>query len=134
MPRSKIIVICKLCEIPFRRWSGQVNAKYCSKKCSCKSKHTKAFQSRAGKAGGYHKTLLRGTGTKTYIKEFGRHQHRVVMERYLKRKLRSGEIIHHIDGNKHNNCITNLELTTQPKHILKHLPEMLKSRKRKHGY
>ena len=45
-------------------------------------------------------------------------EHRVVMENYLGRLLTKGEVVHHLDGNKHNNQIENLELldksTTPP--------------------
>jgi hypothetical protein len=37
-------------------------------------------------------------------------EHRLVMEKHLKRKLRKEEQIHHIDGNKKNNNIGNLML------------------------
>jgi hypothetical protein len=32
------------------------------------------------------------------------------MEKHLKRKLISNEIVHHIDGDRLNNCIENLQL------------------------
>jgi len=35
-------------------------------------------------------------------------EHRVVVENFIKRKLRTGECIHHIDKNKKNNDIKNL--------------------------
>ena len=37
-------------------------------------------------------------------------EHRVVMERHLGRPLRRNETVHHRDGNRLNNDITNLEL------------------------
>ena len=44
----------------------------------------------------------------SYSKEYGRHTHRVEMERILGRKLKPGEVVHHIDGNKRNNDPDNL--------------------------
>lgn len=37
-------------------------------------------------------------------------EHRLTMEHYLGRYLTSKEIVHHIDGDKHNNKITNLAI------------------------
>ena len=51
---------------------------------------------------------------RTYTKEYGRHAHRVVMERKLGRKLKPGEIVHHIDGDKRNNDPENLMLFPSP--------------------
>lgn len=43
-------------------------------------------------------------------------EHLYVMECHLKRGLKSGEIVHHIDGDKANNNIENLFLTTVNEH------------------
>jgi hypothetical protein len=43
-------------------------------------------------------------------------EHIYVMECYLKRSLQKGEIVHHIDGDKTNNKIENLFLTTVSEH------------------
>ena len=42
--------------------------------------------------------------------------HRVVMEKYLGRKLETWEVIHHLDGNKTNNELSNLSITVQNVH------------------
>lgn len=66
----------------------------------------------------------------TYKKFLGRHEHRVKAEEILNRKLRSGEIVHHKDGNKHNNSSDNLEIITQSEHIKEHR-KVLKLARRK---
>lgn len=54
---------------------------------------------------------------KTYQKIHGRHVHRVVAEQKIGRPLRSDEIVHHIDGDIHNNRPENLQVMTQREHI-----------------
>lgn len=52
--------------------------------------------------------------------------HRYVMEQHLSRKLRSDEIVHHIDENKQNNDISNLEIMTRSQHASHHHGRHLK--------
>ena len=70
----------------------------------------------------------------TYRKLHGRHEHRVVAEQMLGRPLQRNEIVHHIDGNKHNNDPSNLKVMTQSEHMKAHWQEMAAARKTKHGY
>jgi hypothetical protein len=56
----------------------------------------------------------------TYRKVHGRHEHRVVAEQMLGRPLKRNEIVHHIDGNKHNNDPSNLQVMTQSEHVRMH--------------
>lgn len=53
--------------------------------------------------------------SKGYVRE-----HRLVMEGFLGRYLEIGECVHHIDGNKMNNSIENLELMTIEQHVRFH--------------
>lgn len=46
----------------------------------------------------------------TYKKIVSRHAHRIIAEQIIGRPLREGEVIHHVDGNKHNNHPSNLAL------------------------
>lgn len=121
--RVKEIRFCKRCNEPFHRKNGNVGAKYCSRLCSLRDLNTLEHQAKAGKVGGAIKKSRRGIFTKTtsYIKEEGVHQHRIVMEKKLGRKLNRGEIVHHKDGNKHNNDPENLQVMTQSEHIKLHL-------------
>jgi len=47
-------------------------------------------------------------------------EHREIIEKSIRRRLRSNEIVHHKDGNKKNNVLENLEITTKSVHMSKH--------------
>jgi len=47
-------------------------------------------------------------------------EHRYIMEQYLGRKLTKNEVVHHIDENKMNNNIENLQLLTRSEHSRLH--------------
>lgn len=43
-------------------------------------------------------------------------QHRYRMEQHLGRKLESGEVVHHIDGDRTNNDLSNLQVMSDREH------------------
>lgn len=49
--------------------------------------------------------------------------HRLVMSEHIGRPLLDGEVVHHLDGNKRNNNIENLELMSTRDHHLEHYQE-----------
>ena len=74
----------------------------------------KAANGEGGLANGYRKITIDGYRT---------YEHRHVMEQHLNRPLHDDEIVHHKDGDKLNNSIRNLELTSRREHV-KHHPEV----------
>lgn len=64
--------------------------------------------------------LGKGEG-KSYEKTLGVHTHRIVAEQKLGRKLKPGEVVHHVDEDKRNNDPSNLEvLESQAQHAALH--------------
>lgn len=53
------------------------------------------------------------------------YAHREVMVKKLGRKLKRGEIVHHLDGNKLNNDPANLKVISRESHIKEHGERLL---------
>lgn len=119
MPRPmNIPAKCILCSEMFLTNTFQLKmgwGKLCSRQCGNTYKARTTAATRRLK-------MLEQTEAKetTYKKLHGRHEHRRVMELHMGRALSSNEIVHHIDHDKHNNKIENLELTTRAEHASHH--------------
>ena len=65
--------------------------------------------------------IQRGKGSgKSYIKFLGRHEHRLVAEQMLGRKLGRYEYVHHINCNKKDNRPENLRVLSPAEHASLH--------------
>ena len=114
------------CVKHFRKWCSERMTDYNKDKNPMNKKWTKKMRLKKRE-----QVLERtGKGEKAYNKFLGRHEHRVVAERMLGRKLKKSEVVHHIDLNKQNNDEKNLVvLPSNSEHS--HLHQILKKGDRK---
>lgn len=114
-----MIKTCKTCnkefEIKNRTIEYMKSRKFCNINCYWKSPENKNTRFKKGHKcfiepkkewtgnHGYRVRTKKGTRT-------GHLVHRIVMEEHLGRPLKKGEHIHHIDGDRTNNIISNLML------------------------
>ena len=120
---SKVSCICYHCGKPFLRWPHEARGRvWCSQSCRMKTMNAERNPTRwqdenRDRKAARERMLGRGQG-KTYPKYFGRHEHRVVAEQMLGRPLEPGEVVHHINGDKTDNRLENLEVfPSQAEHM-----------------
>ncbi len=114
------IVKCENCGVEFKAYgskSSNAEHHFCCAACarSWRSQHMKDLNRELNKTrmtpevrSKLRDARLDSGAGKTYAKTYGRHTHRIVAEQILGRPLRSGEVVHHKDGNKRNNDPSNL--------------------------
>lgn len=109
-----------------RKWNSQRMSKYNKTENPMNKKWTKKMRLKKR-----DEVLERtGKGEKAYNKFLGRHEHRVVAEQLLGRKLKKKEVVHHIDLNKQNNEPSNLVVLPNTS-VHSHLHQVLKKGDRK---
>lgn len=104
--RTRKLVKCQYCGKEFETTRNQ----FCSKDCAYKYK-VEHYKHKIYQENGYNVIFING-----YNKKGNAKQHRVIMEKYICRKLRQDEIVHHINGIKNDNRIDNLKIMTVSEH------------------
>ena len=104
---------CCICKEKYLASKYKPNSKTCS--IICRNTYVSRISSK--KRGNKQRGRGKGLG---YTKLNGKHEHRVVMEKKLGRKLKSNELVHHKDENKKNNNQNNLQLTNRSNHAKIH--------------
>lgn len=132
--------ICKQCAKRFRTYPSKVKLGrgiYCSKVCSNMNtliipgqRLSENTEFKKGEKHPWHKghTFIRSRkgcnpyrliyspdhpnkDSRGYVRE-----HRLIVEKHIKRYLHKDEIVHHVDGNTLNNDITNLQVMSKKEH------------------
>lgn len=107
---------CPICEERFHTPRSKP-ARYCSRDCREQARNKEGYVT----SHGYVRINVDGKGSV--------YQHRRVMEEHLGRDLLPNEHVHHRNGDKRDNRIDNLELTTVDTH---HVHHILSTWSRKH--
>lgn len=104
MQRNMRSLTCEFCGRAFTARPISTNGKprrFCSRQCA-------------------YDGLRRAEVRQRYRYRGNKREHRLVMEQILGRPLSRNEIVHHKDGNGHNNSPENLEVLTQAEHMQHH--------------
>jgi len=123
---QRIKINCVTCEKTFEDTSSKIKRgrKFCSRSCasnhdSRRGKNSPSYKNgKCANAEGYILVLSTEhphTNKNGYVLE-----HRLIMEKKLKRHLTRKEIIHHKNGIKSDNRIVNLELLSRNQHNKTH--------------
>lgn len=118
--------VCKICNKSFEKpyscskkeWEKRV---YCSKPCKYADGY---FLLGGSKNPNYKGGTINRAGYRI-INVLGKRtrEHRDIIEKFIGRKLKSNEVIHHINGNRLDNRLENLKIMNKKEHHRLHYPK-----------
>ncbi len=102
---------CPACSRPFR--PARASSRFCSKPCArtINGGHNFKGESWWTSSKGYVVGRMWIDGAPRHVK-----RHRWLVEQHLGRRLEPHEDVHHVDGNKQNNDLSNLEVVSHAEH------------------
>lgn len=128
---KQVELVCEHCGCTYTRKPSRVKkSRFCSRKCCghwvYEFKNKDKFLEQSKLSGSMSPTWKGGVqviGGYRLVSRGGKRkqEHRLVMEENIGRELSREEIVHHINGDKLDNRIKNLEILTQSEHIKKHI-------------
>ena len=118
--KTGCLICCKHCNKQFY----STRHKFCSKECA-RQYRKENYNHKIYEENGYLVKYING-----YNKKGNAKIHRIIMEEYLERKLSPDEVVHHINHNKKDNRIENLQVMSRGEHSKIHrLDELNKGKK-----
>lgn len=118
--------MCEICKtVVFRNERSDAKYRFCSKKCAGKagvrlaSQVDKSGSKNPAWRGGVQ--IFCGYRMISIGKKKRQFEHRMKMEKKLGRTLLKNEIVHHKNGDKLDNRLSNLKIMTQSEHIKEHM-------------
>ena len=138
---SKILIPCDECGVIFAKPKCRIHkVNFCCRKCmdNYNSKRFTTYNENENPMNAKGRTIEQrfamrkrrilakdrvGKEAQTYNRQFGELEHRKIMRLKLGRPLEESEVVHHKDGNPHNNKPSNLQVMTRSEHTRLHIRE-----------
>lgn len=132
------MIACKHCRRPFT--PKRREQEYCSRSCASVSKGSMRSGQKTGPQRG--RAYKRSVDRDGYIRVYaGNHpfasgrllilEHVMVMEAHLGRRLTTGEVVHHVNHERTDNRLENLQLMSRSEHSRQHGTESSPARTRR---
>jgi len=115
------LVHCPVCDKKFYLSKSNIERgrKYCSKNCY--------YEARLLAHEDFSETNFKINGYKfIYIDGYPIREHVYIIEQHIGRKLAKGEVVHHINYNRQDNRLENLQLMTKSEHTKLHYYDLHK--------